>query len=65
MRFDDIYDQIGEFGIYQWRLLMYASIVSLTSVEVVIESLASVKMNHWCSKPDLQAVVKLVYSICL
>ena len=55
IQFDEVFDYVGDFGIYQFLVVFVMSIVSMQSaLQGVGINVFAAKMDHWCSVQRLE-----------
>lgn len=54
MYFDEVFDYVGEVGVYQVFLLCYIFALGLVSIDAIRMNFIGGSMEHWCHIPALE-----------
>ena len=55
-KFDDVFDYVGQIGVYQVVLCTFLALFSFWGVEVVSITFIAGEMPHWCRVPELTSL---------
>lgn len=58
--YEDVLQYVGEFGVYQLCIYIYACGIAFISVESIYMNFIGYRMDHWCAVPEL---VDLPYDV--
>jgi hypothetical protein len=56
MKYEDLYEYIGEIGRYQWFIFSLVFIFSMYTVDSIHMNFIGGKMQHWCRVEELLAL---------
>lgn len=56
MKYDQLYDEIGQIGVYQWLIFACYFVITMFLVDAIHSIFIGGSMDHWCQVEELAGI---------